>query len=175
MRPPGPGRRAGRHRVATGGSRGRAAPPAPAPAREIPIEAAPPAPAPRRMARGRVNGAAAAAGAGPGCAVGGGARAPFKQPKPLRAAHPHPARDRDPQRPAPRRRLGLSPSGRRPPCPPRPGSGRLSPWGVGPRGPLKIRAPEQTTSLPPGVSQPWAEVYAGGPHSGGAGLAKGGA
>lgn len=97
MRPPGPGRRAGRHRVATGGSRGRAAPPAPAPAREIPIEAAPPAPAPRRMARGRVNGAAAAAGAGPGRAVGGGARAPFKPPKPLRAARAAPPEERDPR------------------------------------------------------------------------------
>lgn len=96
MRPPGPGRRAGRHRVATGGSRGRAAPPAPAPAREIPIEAAPPAPAPRRMARGRVNGAAAAAGAGPGRAVGGGARAPFKPPKPLRAARAAPPAERNP-------------------------------------------------------------------------------
>lgn len=143
MRPPGPGRRAGRHRVATGVSRGRAAPPAPAPAREIPIEAAPPAPAPRRMARGRVNGAAAAAGAGPGRAVGGGARAPFKPPKPLRAARAAPPAERDPGLPcAPPSR----PVAFRPPTPaasaprvPResqagrgPASGPARPWGAGP-------------------------------------------
>ncbi|XP_035156131.1 uncharacterized protein LOC118153740 [Callithrix jacchus] len=94
MRPPGPGRPAGRHRVATGGSRGRAAPPAQAPGREIPIEAAPPAPAPCRMARGRVNGAATAAGAGPRAAPwGGGARALLRLPRRLRRPPlPHPAR-----------------------------------------------------------------------------------
>lgn len=148
MRPPGPGRRAGRHRVATGGSRGRAAPPAPAPAREIPIEAAPPAPAPRRMARGRVNGAAAAAGAGPGLAVGGGAQAPFKPPK---------ASGRPPSAPpgesalaaawARRRVLGLP---ARDPCAPAPppedpALGRLCP------APRKARAPSHR--LPAARSQ----------------------
>lgn len=143
MRPPGPGRRAGRHRVATGGSRGRAAPPAPAPAREIPIEAAPPAPAPRRMARGRVNGAAAAAGAGPGRAVGGGARAPFKPPKPLRAARAVPPAERDPglacappSRPVafrPPTSRGPRPTGAaRVPGRPRPRLRAGPPWGAGP-------------------------------------------
>lgn len=165
MRPPGPGRRAGRHRVATGGSRGRAAPPAPAPAREIPIEAAPPAPAPRRPARGRVNGAAAAAGAGPGRAVGGGARALFKPPKPLRAARPRPRPGRAISgSPLPRRR-GRSPSGCRPRRP-RPHKCRAGPPAVaappqaappgpreaGPRPPRKTRAPRQTDSLAPWVS-----------------------
>lgn len=158
MRPPGPGRRAGRHRVATGGSRGRAAPPGPAPAGEIPIEAAPPAPAPRRMARGRVNGAAAAAGAGPGRAVGGGARALFKPPKPLRPARPrpHPGRALSGWQ---RRRLrpAVAASAFRPPAAdpsarlrgPGCRSGRAPSRGVGPRPPRKMRAPEQNESLLP--------------------------
>lgn len=174
MRPPGPGRRAGRHRVATGGSRGRAAPPAPAPAREIPIEAAPPAPAQRRMARGRVNGAAAAAGAGPGRAVGGGARALFMQPKPLRAARPPPRPGRA-LRGWPRRRpRPAQPSGRRrsSPAPPAPGpggcSGSAPSWGVGPRPPRKMRAPSRATPCHLGL-RAVAEINPGSPPSGGGG------
>lgn len=173
MRPPGPGRRAGRHRVATGGSRGRAAPPAPAPAREIPIEAAPPAPAPRRMARGRVNGAAAAAGAGPGRAVGGAARAPFKLPKPLRAARPRPARG--PRSPAARTPPSPPRAFRPPtPAPPAAAPGAPAPGSRSPAATEDARAPAQTASLPPWVSKPGAEVYPGSPPGAGRELARGG-
>lgn len=128
MRPPGPGRRAGRHRVATGGSRGRAAPPAPAPGRAIPLRRRPPPP--RRAAP---NGQRACewrggrSGRGPGTRRGA-ALAPSARrggPRPRLASPP----------PAPRRRA-LVPSGC-PPCAPsrtaprRPGrpSGKAHPPG----------------------------------------------